>query len=72
MSADRKIEGKGLSHDEIDKMIEEGSAKLVRVMTGVWHVKKEEEVLATVVLNTPTGGLTVRTNEGKFVELTDR
>ena len=72
MSADRKIEGKGPSLDEIDKMVEEGSAKLVPVMTGAWNVKKEEEILATVELDTSTGNLIVRSNEGESVELTDR
>jgi hypothetical protein len=72
MSADRKLEGKGPSLDEIDKMFEEGSVELVPVMTGAWNVKKEEEVLATVVLDTLTGNLIVKSSGGESVELTDR
>ena len=72
MSADRKLEGKGPSLDEIDKMVGEGSVELVPVMTGAWIVKKEEEVLATVVLDTPTGDLIVKSSGGESVELTDR
>jgi hypothetical protein len=72
MSADRKLEGKGPSLDEIDKMVGEGSVELVPVMTGAWIVKKEEEVLATVVLDTPTGNLIVKSSGGESVELTDR
>ena len=72
MSADRKLEGKVPSLNEIDKMVGEGSVELVPVMTGAWIVKKEEEVLATVVLDTPTGDLIVKSSGGESVELTDR
>ena len=72
MSADRRIEGKKPSLGEIDKMVGEGIAELVPVMTGSWNVQKGEEVIATVVLDAPTGNLIVESSGGESVELTDR
>jgi len=73
MSADRKIEGKGPSLNEIGLMIEKGSAKVVPVVPRlVWNIEKEKETLATMVFDTPTGNLIVTSSGGESDELTDR